>query len=195
MALLGYARVSRPDQDPQRQIDELQAAGCERVWTDHGVSGTKASRPEWDQMLAYARSGDTICVTELSRAGRNVRNLLTLCLDDLAGRGIGLRSLSQGIDTSESAGPMGRLMLTLLAALAELEREILVERTKSGLAAARARGRVGGRPPVMTPERIDAARAMLDAGTSVSQAARTLGVSRTTVYAAIDPRRAPTSVR
>ena len=191
MALLGYARTSRPDQDPQRQVDELTAAGCERVWVDRGVSGTKASRPQWDAMLSYARSGDTLVVTELSRAGRSVRNLLNLVLDDLAVRGIGLRSLTQGIDTSESAGPMGRLLLTILAALAELEREILVERTKSGLASARARGRVGGRPPVMTPERIDAARTMLATGTSVSQVARTLGVSRTTVYAAIDDRRAP----
>ncbi len=181
MALLGYARVSTREQDAARQVDALTAAGCDRIWVDHGVSGMKASRPELDALLDYAREGDVVTVWDLSRLGRTVRQLVVLA-DDLRVRGIHLRSLTQGIDTS---APHGGLLLGLFAALAEMEREVLVQRTLDGLAAARARGRVGGRPPALDAERLDAARAMHTAGTPVAQIARTLGVSRTTVYKAI----------
>lgn len=191
MAWLGYARVSsKVGQDPQRQVDELQAAGCERVFVDHGVSGSTMSRPQWDALLSYARSGDVVVLTELSRAGRTVRGLLACVLDDLEPRGIGIKSLTQGIDTSADAGPMGKLLLTLFAALAELERDVLIERTKSGLAAARARGRVGGRPTVLPAERWDGARALLEAGKSITEVATTLGVSRTSVYRALEREKA-----
>jgi DNA invertase Pin-like site-specific DNA recombinase len=182
MTLLGYARVSRADQDPTRQVDDLRAAGCEKVWTDHGISGVKTSRPELDAMVEYARAGDTIVVTELSRLGRTMRGLVVL-VDDLERDGIHLRSLTQGIDTSAATGT---ILIGLFSALAALEREVLVERTLSGLAAARARGRVGGRPTVMPKERLEAARAMLAGGATKADVARALQISRTTVYRALE---------
>jgi len=154
----------------------------ERVWTDHGVSGALASRPQLDALLAYARDGDVIVIDDLSRLGRSLRNLVVL-VDDLAGRGIGIRSLTQGIDTTN--GPTGTILVSLFAALAEIERTILVERTRDGLAAARARGRVGGRPVVVSPEQLASARVLLDAGQSAVTVARTLGVSRSSLYRAI----------
>src|SRR4051794_115283 len=120
MAMLGYARVSTRDQDPTRQIEELTAAGCERIWTDHGVSGTKATRPELDKLVAFARPGDVVTVTELSRLGRGMRALV-IQLDDWAQEGIHFRSLTQGIDTSTSTGT---LLLGIFSALAALEREV-----------------------------------------------------------------------
>ena len=175
-------RHRRADQDPTRQVDELRAAGCEKVWTDHGVSGTKTSRPELDAMIGYARAGDTIVVTELSRLGRTMRGLVVL-VDDLAQQDIHLRSLTQGIDTSSATGG---ILIGLFSALAALEREVLVERTLSGLAAARARGRVGGRPTAMPPERLEAARAILAGGATKTDVARALNVSRTMVYRALE---------
>lgn len=182
MALLGYARTSTSAQDTARQVDALEKAGCERVWQDAGVSGTRASRPQLDAMLDYAREGDVIVVWDLSRLGRSIRQLVVLA-DDLRQRGIHLRSLTQGIDTS---APHGGLLLGLFAALAEMEREVLVQRTMDGLAAARARGRVGGRPPVLAGERLQAAQAMLAGGATKADVARALGISRTTVYRALE---------
>lgn len=183
MSLLGYARVSTHDQTVRRQIDALETAGCARVFVDEGVSGMRAARPQLDALLDYARAGDTIAVTELSRLGRSVRNLVVL-VEDLAGRGVWVRSLTQEIDTS--AGPQGKLLLSLFAALAEIEHDMLVERTRDGLAAARARGRVGGRPVVVDGERLAAARALIASGQSVTSVARTLGVARSSLYRAID---------
>ncbi|ASR55648.1 MULTISPECIES: recombinase family protein [Cellulomonas] len=189
MALLGYARVSTRDQDPRRQVDELTAAGCVRVWVDHGVSGTVVSRPELDALLGYARDGDTLVVTELSRLGRTVRQLVAL-VDDLGRRGVGVRSLTQAIDTTPGqGGGIGVLLLSIFAALAELEREVLIERTRSGLEAARARGRIPGRPPVVDTERLAAARVLVDQGQSVVSVAKTLGVGRSSLYRAIERER------
>ncbi|WP_444663983.1 recombinase family protein [Cellulomonas sp. CW35] len=189
MALLGYARVSTREQDPRRQVDELTRAGCERVWVDHGVSGAAASRPELDALLGYVRDGDTIVVTELSRLGRTVRQLVTL-VDDLGQKGVGVRSLTQAIDTTPGqGGGLGVLLLSIFAALAELEREVLIERTKSGLEAARARGRIPGRPPVVDAERLAAARVLIDQGQSVVSVAKTLGVGRSSLYRAIERER------
>lgn len=186
MSLLGYARVSTRDQDPTWQVDELTAAGCERVWTDHGVSGTVTSRPQLDALLDYARDGDTIVVTELSRVGRTVRQLVVL-VDDLGQRGIGVRSLTQAIDTTPGqGGGLGVLLLSIFGALAQLEREVLVDRTLSGLASARARGRVGGRPTVLPPAKLEAAQALLAAGTPKTEVAAALGVSRSTIYRALE---------
>jgi len=182
MALLGYARVSTRDQDPTRQVDELTRAGCERVWVDHGVSGSVQARPELDAMLGYARSGDVVVVTELSRLGRTMRGLVVL-VDDLAAQGIHLRSLTQGIDTSAATGTV---LIGLFSALAALEREVLVERTRSGLEAARARGRVGGRPVRVTPEQLAAARTLIADGQTVVGVARMLGVARSSLYRAIE---------
>lgn len=184
--LLGYARVSTREQDPTRQVDELTAAGCHRIWTDHGISGTATSRPALDDLLDHARKDDTIVVTELSRLGRTVRQLVVL-VDDLGQRGVGVRSLTQAIDTTPGqGGGIGTLLLSLFAGLAAVEREVLVERTMSGLAAARARGRVGGRPTVMPTAKVTAARALIAAGTPKAEIARSLGVSRSTLYRALE---------
>lgn len=188
MAMLGYARTSTAQQTGgvERQHDDLLAAGCERIWTDAGVSGTIASRPQLDALIDYARAGDTIVVTELSRLGRTVRQLVVL-VDDLGQRGIGVKSATQAIDTTPGqGGGIGTLLLAIFGALAQLEREVLVDRTLSGLAAARARGRVGGRPTVLPPAKLEAARSLLAAGTPKTEVAQALGVSRSTIYRALE---------
>lgn len=178
MALVGYARVSTRDQHPEAQLDALAAAGCEQTFTDH-ASGTLARRPALDEALSYLRAGDTLVVTKLDRLGRSMRNLKQVA-DDLQGRDVALRALSQGIDT---ATPGGRLFFHMLAAIAEFEHDLIVERTVDGLAAARARGRKGGPKFKMTPTRITQARSMYDAGEhTVQQIADTFGVSRPTIY-------------
>ncbi|BCW82844.1 DNA invertase [Arthrobacter sp. NicSoilE8] len=176
--MIGYARVSTRDQHTQAQTDVLEAAGCEKVFVDH-ASGTLARRPALDQMLEYVREGDTLVVTKLDRLGRSVRNLKQIA-EDLQERSIGLRALSQGIDTTT---PGGRLFFHMLAAIAEFEHDLIVERTHDGLAAARARGRKGGRKFKMTATKISQARAMYDAGGhTVQEIADTFGVSRPTIY-------------
>ena len=184
--LLGLARVSTREQDPTRQVDALTAAGCERVWVEHGVGGTRAKRPELDDLLSHARVGDTLVVTELSRLGRTVRRLVEL-VDDLAKQGVGVRSLTQGIDTTPASSNAGvsTLLLAVFAALAQIEREVLIERTLDGLAAARARGRVGGRPRALTDEQVAAARDLAAARRPHAEIARTLGVSRSTLFRAL----------
>jgi len=159
MALIGYARVSTRDQHPHAQTDALTAAGCDKVFTDH-ASGTLAKRPALEQALDYLRPGDTLVITKLDRLGRSVRNLKALA-DDLQQREVGLRALSQGIDTTT---PGGRLFFHMLAAMAEFEHDLIVERTHDCLAAARARGRQGGPKFKMTPNRARQARAMYDDG-------------------------------
>ena len=186
MAIAGYLRVSTAEQHADAQIDALTAAGCQKLFTDH-ASGTLAHRPGLDDALNYLRPGDTLIITKLDRLGRSVKNLKSIT-DELAHRDVALRVLSQGIDTST---PGGRLFFHMLAAIAEFEHDLIVERTHDGLAAARARGRKGGRKPKMTPTRITQARAMYDAGElTVQQIADTLGVSRPTIYRHLDP--APT---
>lgn len=183
--LLGLARVSTREQDPTRQVDALTAAGCERVWVEHGVGGTRAVRPELDDLLSHARAGDTVVVTELSRLGRTVRRLVEF-VDDLAVRGVGVRSLTQAIDTTPGRNDgVSTLLLAVFAALAQIEREVLIDRTMDGLAAARARGRVGGRPRALTPEQVTAARALVESGTPKAAVARTLGVHRATLLRAL----------
>jgi len=178
MALIGYARVSTRDQHPHAQTDALTAAGCDKVFTDH-ASGTLAKRPALEQALDYLRPGDTLVITKLDRLGRSVRNLKALA-DDLQQREVGLRALSQGIDTTT---PGGRLFFHMLAAMAEFEHDLIVERTHDCLAAARARGRQGGPKFKMTPNRARQARAMYDDGQhTVQEIADTFGVSRPTIY-------------
>ncbi|WP_369069383.1 recombinase family protein [Kineococcus terrestris] len=175
--LLGYARVSTTAQDPALQHDALTAAGCYRVWSDT-ASGALAERPALDDVLARLGPGDVLVVWRLDRLDRSLRHLLTL-IDDLDGRGVGFRSLSESIDTTTATG---RLVLHLFGALGEFERDLLRERTSAGLQAAAARGRHGGRPPVMTPAKLAAARSLLAAGRSTSEAAAAIGVSRATLY-------------
>ena len=179
---LAYARVSTLQQDPTRQIEALTEAGCSRIFTDHGVSGRKTSRPEFDRMLDVARAGDTICCTELSRLGRNTSAVVAL-VEDLDRRGIGMRVLNLGLDTST---PTGRLLVSILAAVSQLEVDLLSERVRDGLASAKRAGRVGGRPPSLTAEqRAEVVR--LDAeGRSKSGIARLFGCSARSVYRALE---------
>lgn len=139
MASIGYARVSTREQNPDGQTDLLAAAGCEKVFVEH-ASGVLAKRPALDDALEYLRSGDTLVVTKFDRLGRSVRNLKEV-VETLQQRGIGLKAPPQGIDTTT---PGGRLFFHMLAAIAEFEHDLIVERTQDGLAAARARGRKGG---------------------------------------------------
>ena len=178
MPLIGYARVSTRDQHPEAQTDALSAAGCEKVFVDH-ASGILAKRTALDEALGYLRAGDTLVITKLDRLGRSVRNLKALA-DELQSRQVGLRALSQGIDTTT---PGGRLFFHMLAAIAEFEHDLIVERTVDGLAAARARGRMGGPRFKMTSTNMAQARSMYDAGQhTVQQIADTCGVSRPTIY-------------
>lgn len=182
--LLGYARVSTAEQDPALQLDALTAAGCARSYVDH-ASGTLANRPQLDKLLEALLPSDTIVVWKLDRLGRSLSHLLTT-VTDLGARGVGFRSLTEGIDTTT---PSGRLMFSLLGALAEFERDLIRERTMAGLEAARSRGKSPGRPTVMTADRIDTARTMLTAGTPISRIASTLGVGRGSIYRALESNR------
>ena len=148
--LLGYARVSTGDQHPDLQVDALEAAGCYRVFVDT-ASGALAARPALDQLLDQLRPGDTLVVWKLDRLGRSLRHLVDT-IAGLADRGVGFRSLQEQVDTTTSGG---KLVFHIFAALAEFERDLVRERTSAGLAAARARGRTGGRPAVMPSPRSD----------------------------------------
>jgi DNA invertase Pin-like site-specific DNA recombinase len=128
LAIIGYARVSTTDQNPQLQLDALEEAGAIRIFTDHGVSGSTALRPELDACLDHLREGDVLTVWKLDRLGRNTQHVLAV-IDQLTSRAIGFRSITEGLHTD---GPMGRAMLTIMAAFAQLERDTMIERTRAG---------------------------------------------------------------
>lgn len=179
MAILGYARVSTGDQSLDRQTDELVAAGVERIYSEVGSGRKDATRPQWEELLRSLRPGDTLAVTELSRLGRSASQLSALA-DDLRERGIALRILNLGIDTGT---PAGKLVYSIIAAVAEMERDLLIERTNSGLAAARARGRSGGRKREFSLAAVRKAQEQYDKGEmTVSEIAKLAGVSRQTLY-------------
>jgi DNA invertase Pin-like site-specific DNA recombinase len=179
VAKVGYARVSTHSQNEDSQVDELNAAGCEKVFVDHGVSGKLAKRPQLDACLAYLREGDVLVITRLSRAMRSMRHLLELS-HELQERGIGLKVLKQDIDTTNATG---RFLFHILAAVDELQREIIVEGTNEGLAAARARGRKGGRPAKLSDAQAKLARELYDSKQhSIAEIAAMLNVGRSTLY-------------
>jgi DNA invertase Pin-like site-specific DNA recombinase len=180
---IGYARVSTLEQDEALQHDALTAAGCERVFVDK-ASGKLEHRPALDAMLEQLRPGDSVTVWRLDRLGRSLRHLIDV-VADLEARGVAFRSLMEAIDTST---PGGKLTFHLFGALAEFERDLIRERTMAGLAAARARGRMGGRPTVWTPAKLKVARSMYAGGDQdVATIARVVGVSRASVYRALTP--------
>lgn len=186
--LVGYARVSTSEQNPALQLDALTAAGAARIFTDT-ASGALDKRPQLDALLDYLRPGDVLVVWRLDRLGRSVRHL-TETVNTLAERGVGFRSLTEGIDTTT---PAGKLIFHVFAALAEFEREIIRERTVAGLSSARARGRTGGRPSKMTPDKLATARTLYDAKAhTVQQIADIVGVSRACVYRHLEPKQATT---
>lgn len=178
--LIGYARVSTQDQTSHLQTDALRAAGCERIFTEQ-ASGAQRDRPQLAAALDHARdgAGDVLVVWRLDRLARSLGQLIHT-VEVLEKRGVGFRSLTEAIDTT-SAG--GRLVFHLFGAMAEFERGLVRERTRAGLEAARARGRVGGRPSALTVQDLAAARALLrDPAITVDAVARRLGVAASTLY-------------
>ena len=178
---IGYARVSTEDQTLAMQRDALLGAGCARVFAETGSGKSLKNRDQLQAALTYLNASDTLAVWRLDRLGRSVRDLIDL-VDGLQHRGIEFRSLTENIDTGTSGG---RLVFHIFAALAQMERELISERTKAGLAAAARRGRKGGRPPVLTAEQIEGAIELRNTGSSISGIARTLGCSRDTIGRAL----------
>jgi len=175
---IGYARVSTQDQHLVAQTDALQQAGCEKVYTDQ-LSGASRERPGLTQALETLRKGDTLVVWKLDRLGRSLPHLVEL-VSELKERGVGFRSLQENLDTTSGTG---KLIFHLFASLAEFERDLIRERTMAGLAAARARGRLGGRPRVLEAKQVALARAMYqDRNNSVKDICATLRVGKTTLY-------------
>ncbi len=173
----GYARVSTREQSLDAQLDALRTAGCARIFTDR-ASGTRADRPALAQLREVLLPGDVLVVTKLDRLGRDALHL-TETVTDLARQGIGFSSLAEQIDTTS---PAGKLVFGIFASLAAFERDRIAERTREGLAAARARGRVGGRPLVMTPDKLATAEMLLAEGRGISEIAAIIEVSRGTLY-------------
>ncbi|MDA8332263.1 MAG: recombinase family protein [Candidatus Dormibacteraeota bacterium] len=181
---IGYGRVSTTDQNLDAQRDALQAAGCDQVLVDK-ASGKLASRPELDKALLVARGGDQLVVTKLDRLGRSLEHLIVLS-NELQARSVDLVVLDQGIDTSTA---VGRMFFQILGAIAEFEHALMVERTRDGLAAARARGRTGGQRPKLSPRQARIAQDMYDQtgpdgrrAHTVAEIAAEFGVSRPTIY-------------
>ncbi|GAA4839248.1 recombinase family protein [Luteimicrobium xylanilyticum] len=176
--LFGYARVSTTAQSLDGQVDALTGAGVDERWIiPETGSGRRDDRPELTKLLGQLHAGDTLVVVRLDRLGRSAAHLATL-VRDLDERGVTLRSLTEALDTST---PGGRFVVHVLGAMAQMEADLIRERTLEGLAAARARGRVGGRPRVMTEEKIAAARSALDDGQPLASVARVLGVSESSI--------------
>jgi DNA invertase Pin-like site-specific DNA recombinase len=180
--LIGYARVSTLDQQTHLQIDALESAGCVRIFQET-ASGTRTDRPELAKALDYARPGDTLVVWRLDRLGRSLPHLLAT-VNDLAERDIGFKSVTESIDTTTATG---RLVLAIFGALAAFERELLVERTQAGLAAARERGAKPGRKPLLSAKQIEVAKTMHRGESTISEISEVFGVSRATVYRALGP--------
>jgi DNA invertase Pin-like site-specific DNA recombinase len=178
---IGYSRVSTTDQNPDSQADALERAGVDQVHIEK-FTGTKASRPVWDQVRRILRKGDTLVITRLDRLGRSSRDLIEIA-SWLEENGVALQATEQPIDTST---PEGRMFYTILSAFAQFEREMIVARTIDGLAAARARGRSGGRKAALTAAQIARIRKAHDSGTSVTELAEDFKVSRPTIYRALE---------
>jgi DNA invertase Pin-like site-specific DNA recombinase len=181
--LIGYARVSTAGQSLDLQLDALQAAGADRVFSDI-ASGKRDDRPGLADALKALKQGDVLLIWKLDRLGRSLQHLVEV-VSELQKRGVGLRVLTGGIDTTSATG---RLVFGIFAALAEFEREIIRERTVAGLAAAKARGRQGGRRPKLTPKQLAHARRLLADGDTVTAVAATLRVGRSTLYRSLEAR-------
>lgn len=177
MAYIGYARVSTDDQVLDSQLDALKGRGCTKVFEEK-ESGRKAERPVLAKCLDYMREGDCLVIIKLDRLARSMRDLIEI-VETLKKRGIDFMSINDHIETTT---PQGKFFFHITGAVAELEADLIRERTCAGLAAARARGRVGGRKAKMTPEKIEAARKLLRDSTPPQEVAKLLGVARSTLY-------------
>jgi DNA invertase Pin-like site-specific DNA recombinase len=175
--LIGYARVSTHEQTLNLQRDALEKAECSKIFTDV-ISGVKAERQGLDEALAYVRKGDTLIVWRLDRLGRSLPHLITT-MTDLEERGIGFKSLTENIDTTTSGG---KLIFHIFGALAEFERNLIRERTQAGLTAARARGKKGGRPKVLTSRKLGIAQDLYEKRHPIAEICQTLKISKATLY-------------
>lgn len=180
---IGYARVSTDEQDTAAQLDALKSAGCDRIYEENVSGKSTKNRPELNRLLDAVRPGDVIVVHRLDRLGRSLKDLIEL-LDSFRASDVKFISLSESIDTTT---PTGELTFHLIGAIAQFERALISERTKAGLAAARARGRKGGRKPSMTASDIKKAKAMLlDPMMTKIEVAKHFGVSRPTLDKALN---------
>ena len=182
--LIGYARVSTRQQSTDRQQTDLIAAGVRRddLYIDHGVSGARASRPQFDLALNALETGDTLVITTLDRLGRSTQNMLAFA-DELRSRGAGLRVLNLGGGDVDTSTPMGAMLFTIMAALAQMEHDIKSERVTDSISKRRAAGHnLGGRPQRITDSQIRNALHLVGAGQPAAQVARDLGMSRATFY-------------
>lgn len=175
--LIGYARVSTHDQNLELQFTALKNMGCEKFYQDK-MSGTRSDRPGLQQALEMLRKGDTLVVWKLDRLGRTVKGLIDL-VNELHQRNIHFKSLTDNVDTSTASG---RFFFHMMASLAQMEKELLAERTRAGLAAAKSKGRLGGRKRKMTASKMESAKKLLASGMAARDVARNLGVSVPTLY-------------
>ena len=183
--LIGYARVSTLDQNPELQIEALNEVGCKKIFTEK-ISGADKKRKQLQEALDYMREGDTLVIWKLSRLARSLTQIINT-VKDLEDRQIGLKVLTQKIDTGT---PEGRLFFHMNAAFDQFQREIIVENTKAGLKSAKKNGRIGGRPPLMTENKIRTAKAMLKDTENypfISDIIKTLNIGRTTFYRHFPP--------
>jgi DNA invertase Pin-like site-specific DNA recombinase len=182
--LIGYARVSTRQQSTDRQQADLLASGVRRddLYIDHGVSGARASRPQFDRALEALITGDTLVITTLDRLGRSTQNMLAFA-DELRSRGAGLRVLNLGGGNVDTATPMGSMLFTMMAALAQMEHEIKRERVTDSINKRREAGKdLGGRPRRFTDSQIRSAVRLVESGEPTAQIARDFGMSRATFY-------------
>ena len=176
--LIGYARVSTADQNPELQLDELKEVGCPRVFKET-ATGAKTDRPQLEKCLDHLRDGDTLVVWKLDRLGRSLKHLIAT-IHDLQERGVAFRSLKENIDTRT---PSGKLIFHIFGSLSEFERDLIRERTAAGIRAARARGRKGGRPKLLSPEKAKLAQQLYDSREhQIDDILKILGIGRTTFY-------------
>jgi DNA invertase Pin-like site-specific DNA recombinase len=175
---IGYCRVSTQDQNLELQLDELKRAGCDKIFQDV-ASGSKDERKGLQEAMSFAREGDCLVIWKLDRLSRSLRHLIDT-VNQLKERGIGLKILTMNLDTTT---PSGTLIFHIFASLSEFERELIRERTVAGLKAARARGRIGGRPKAMDEKKVQIAKSLYSDGkTTVSEICKTLQVSKATLY-------------
>lgn len=180
---VGYVRVSRNEQNPEMQRNELEASGCERIFEER-ISSRKESRPQLEAALDYCREGDRLVVWKLDRLGRSIKELIEL-VNSLEERGVEFKSSRESLDTST---PGGKLVFHVFASMAEFERDVIRERTMAGLESARVRGRKGGRKPVMDEKKIAlASKLMRDREMPISEVSDAVGVSKATIYRYLKP--------
>jgi DNA invertase Pin-like site-specific DNA recombinase len=179
---IGYARVSTIDQNLDLQLDALKQAGCEQVFTDK-ITGTKFDRPQLEELKKILRSGDTVIVWKMDRMGRGLRDMIII-MKEFEDKGVGFKSITEGIDTTTNTG---KLVFHIFASLAEFERNLIVERTKAGLKAGRARGKVGGRPRKLSEEQRELLRKMhADITIPLSTITETFGISKQMIYQVVN---------